>query len=218
MDHKWNVSPKEAIEIQKKLQSKVKLQPLKKQFQYIAGADVSLNLFSKTLYAGIVVFSYPGLNIVDQAFVKIETSFPYIPGLLSFREIPGLVQCFNKLRIKPDMIVADGQGIAHPRRLGVASHLGVLLDIPTIGCAKSVLVGKYDKTNRPVANLLDKGEVIGAAVYTKKNCKPVIVSPGNKITLEESIEIIQKTVKGYRLPEVTRQAHIMVNLFRKGEF
>jgi len=214
--HPWNVTPKEAIEIQKKLRDAVKIEPLLKTPRYIAGADVSLNMFSKTLYAGIVVFSYPDLEIVDRAFVKTETQFPYIPGLLSFREIPGLIQCFEKLTQKPDLMVVDGQGIAHPRRLGIASHVGVLLNIPTIGCAKSLLVGEFDSSVKPISPVVDpkNKEIIGAALFTKKNCKPVIISPGHLITLEESLAIVQKTLRGYRLPEVTRQAHNLVNEFR----
>lgn len=217
MDQKWNLTPKQAIELQKKLRSEVKIQPLGKDIQYIAGADVSLNLFSKTLYAGMIVFSYPDLKIVEHSLVKTETAFPYIPGLLSFRELPGLILCYQKLKIKPDLVMVDGQGIAHPRRLGIASHLGVLLHMSTIGCAKSLLMGTFDKDVRPIGYIYDGDEVIGAAVYTKKNCKPLIISPGHNITLEQSVRIVRETVRGYRLPEITRQTHELVNLFRKGE-
>jgi deoxyribonuclease V len=225
--HPWDVTPKEAIEIQKAMRGKVTLSPLKEKIKLIAGADVSMNLYSKTVFAGFVVLSYPDLVVVDHAVVKDHTDFPYIPGLLSFREIPSLLKAWEKLKTKPDLIVVDGVGIAHPRRLGIASHLGVVLDMPTIGCAKSVLTGIFkapkDKAGS-VSYLYDPGtkkssmkdkEIIGAALRTKDNVKPVFISPGNKITLEESIDIIRKTVRRHRLPEATRLAHETVNHYRR---
>lgn len=214
--HEWNISPKEAIETQKILQKEVVLEPLKVNVTHIASADVSHSLFSKTLYTGVIVFTYPELIQVDYALVKMETTFPYIPGLLSFREAPGIVECFAKLKVKPDVLVVDGQGIAHPRRLGIASHVGIILDIPTVGCAKNILLGIFDR-NLPIAPIYDKDEIIGTALITKKNCKPIIISPGHKITLSESVEIIQSTLKGYRLPEIIRKVHELVNKFRIGE-
>lgn len=232
--HSWDVSPKEAIEIQKKLRDQVKITPFSdlKGIRYIAGADVSMEFHSDIVHAGFVVLAYPTLEIVAHAVIKDVAKFPYIPGLLSFREIPSLLKAWEKLKKEspksiPDIIVVDGIGIAHPRRLGIASHLGVILDIPTIGCAKNVLTGVYDEPEAKPGSfsyLHDKfndNEVIGAALRTKmigsKPVKPVFISPGNKINLEDSLEFIKSCVRSHRLPEPTRQAHEMVNRYRKGE-
>src|SRR6185437_157043 len=139
----WDVTPKEAIALQKELRERITLVPLKKKPKLIGGCDVSMNMFAKDGYAGFVVLDAETLRMVDHAVVAKEIPFPYIPGLLSFREIPMLLDAWQKLKTKPDVLVADGVGIAHPRRLGIATHLGLVLNIPTIGCAKSVLIGKY---------------------------------------------------------------------------
>ncbi|MBX4189384.1 deoxyribonuclease V [Candidatus Parcubacteria bacterium] len=216
---RWDVSPKEAIEIQKELREEVVLAPLKKKIKTIGGADVSLNLYGKDLYAGIIVLSYPALELIEEATVKVETKFPYIPGLLSFREIPGLLKCWEKLSIKPDVLIVDGQGIAHPRRLGLATHFGVLAHVPTIGCAKSVLYGKFvEPTAVGQANeIIDPktGEVIGVALKSKERSNPLIISPGHLVTVADSVEIVKGTLRGYRLPEPTRRAHLLVNAFRQ---
>ncbi len=220
--HRWNVQPKEAIIIQQKLRKQVVIKKLNKTPVFIAGADVILNLYSTTVHAGFVVMEYPSLTIVDHVSITDETIFPYIPGLLSFREIPSLLKAWEKLKIKPDIIIVDGVGIAHPRRLGIASHLGVLLDIPTIGCAKSVLTGIYNEPPLEAGTFTylhdpKTHETIGAAVRTKNKVKPVFISPGHKITLEESIRIILASTRKYRLPEPTRMAHNVMNNYRKGE-
>ncbi|MBX4198998.1 endonuclease V [Candidatus Parcubacteria bacterium] len=201
------------IELQKKLAKEVRIEPLKGEVRLVAGVDVSMERFGNTLYAGIIVLSYPELRVVEEVVAKSETDFPYIPGLLSFREIPALLECVKKLSYKPDVYIVDGQGIAHPRRLGIATHLGLILGTPTIGCAKSVLYGR-----RSGDNLVDPktGEVIGRVLSTKKGSNPLIVSPGHLITLEESVEIVRSALKGYKLPEPTRRAHLLVNAFRKG--
>lgn len=219
---KWDVSPREAIEIQKSLRDQVKIVPLEKEIKTIGGADVSLNRFSSTLYAGIIVLSYPELETIEYKTIKIETTFPYIPGLLSFREIPGLLKVWESLTVKPDIVMVDGQGIAHPRRLGIATHFGILADVPTIGCAKSVLTGIFDMpANEPgsIEKIYDKTthEVIGTALRSKKNSNPLIISPGHRVSVDQAHDIVQKTLRGYRLPEPTRQAHLLVNRFRKGE-
>ncbi len=222
--HSWNVTPKEAIEIQKELRDKVRITPLDKEIKTIAGADVSLNMFSTTIYAGIIVLSYPELKPIAHAVVQSETKFPYIPGLLSFREIPALLQCFDKLKSKgviPDVVMVDGQGIAHPRRLGIAAHLGALLNIPTLGCAKSVLYGKFDmpKEAGDQSQITDPktGEVIGAALKSKARCNPLIISPGHMMSESDALRITKQSLRGYRLPEPTRFAHELVNKFRTGE-
>jgi deoxyribonuclease V len=222
----FNVSPKEAIEIQKKLRQSVLIGSYKdtlgREIKTIGGADVSLNRFSNILYAGIIVLSYPGLEVIEHKTLKVETRFPYIPGLLSFREIPGLLQVWELLEQKPDVLIVDGQGIAHPRQLGIASHFGISINIPTIGCAKSLLTGFFDLLPEEAGSesyIYENAthEVIGMAYRSKKNSNPLIVSPGHLITVPESMTVIKNCLRGYRLPEPTRQAHLLVNRFRKGE-
>ncbi|MES2409330.1 MAG: deoxyribonuclease V [Patescibacteria group bacterium] len=216
----WKLTPKEAIELQKKMRGDVKIVPLKKTPRTISGADVSMSLFAKDGYAGFVTLSYPSLEIIDESIVKQPIEFPYIPGLLSFREIPMLLIAWEKLKTKPDVLIVDGIGIAHPRRLGIASHLGVILGIPTVGCAKSVLTGVYDEPEDVPGSVSylydkwDKKEIIGAALRTKKGVKPVFISPGHLITLEESIKLLKSCVHKHRLPEPTRFAHLAVNRYR----
>ncbi len=220
--HNFKLAPKEAIELQKSLKDSVRLTPLKQEVQTIGGVDVSLNRFGKIAWAGIIVLSLPELKVIEESVVEAPIEFPYIPGLLSFREIPALLRAYEKLSTQPDLLMVDGQGIAHPRRLGIASHLGLVIDKPTIGAAKSLLTGAYDEPAPDAGGcsyIKDRktGEVIGAAVRTKNKVKPMIISPGHLITLEESIELVMKTIRGYRLPEPTRQAHELVNKARRGE-
>jgi deoxyribonuclease V len=222
MDHPWNLTPKEAIALQKELRDKVVLSPLRpKKIRHIAGCDVSMNLYSKTIFAGFVVLTYPDLEIVDHAVVKEETDFPYIPGLLSFREIPALLHAWEKLSVISDVICVDGVGIAHPRRLGIASHLGLILDKPTIGVAKSVLTGIYEEPGieagamSPLVDKHNNEEVLGVALRTKRKVKPMFISPGHKITTAEAIEIVLACVRKHRMPESTRQAHEITNQYRR---
>ncbi|HWH07393.1 MAG TPA: deoxyribonuclease V [Candidatus Paceibacterota bacterium] len=217
MRHEWNISPKEAIALQKELSDQVSLVPCLKPIETIGGADVSMNRFAKEGFAGFVTLTYPELTLIDHAVTKAAIPFPYIPGLLSFREIPMLLRAWEKLATKPDVLVVDGIGIAHPRRFGIASHLGVLLDIPTIGCAKNVLVGTYEEPPEEpgsYSNLIHKGEVVGAALRTKVRVKPVFVSPGHLITIPEAVALAASCVRRHRLPEPTRLAHNTVNEFR----
>jgi deoxyribonuclease V len=217
--YSWNVTPKEAIALQKELREDITLVPLDKKPKLIGGCDVSMNMFTKDGYAGFVVLDAKTLKMVDHLVVKAKIPFPYIPGLLSFREIPMLLEAWKKLKQKPDVVVVDGVGIAHPRRLGIATHLGLVLHIPTIGCAKSVLVGEYTEPAQEfgaVSYMRDPKtkEVIGAALCTKPGVKPVFISPGNLITLEESVELVKSCVIKHRLPEPTRLAHNTVNEYR----
>jgi len=219
--HKWNVSPAEAIDIQKDLRKRIVVshQPSAfKNVRYIAGADISCNRLSPLGYAVVVVMRFPDLEIVEEKWVKGEVTFPYIPGLLAFREAPILLKAFEKLTIEPALIIFDGQGIAHPRGMGIASHLGIILNKPTIGCAKSKLFGTYKEPGENKGDfsyLYDNREnVIGAVVRTKSNTKPVFVSIGHKIDLQTSIKVIQQCTKNYRIPEPIRLAHNLVNRLR----
>jgi deoxyribonuclease V len=216
MKHRWDLMPKEAVALQRELASLVRIEPLGFQPLTIGGCDVSMNRFASEGYAGFVTLSYPDLDVLETSTVKAAIPFPYVPGLLSFREIPMLMAAWKILRQKPDVLMVDGIGIAHPRRIGIASHLGVLLDIPTLGCAKSVLTGTYEMPGREagsVSALTDSrtGEAIGAAVRTKDGVNPVFVSPGHRMTIEEGVRLVLETTRGYRLPEPTRQAHMAVN-------
>jgi deoxyribonuclease V len=218
--HEWTMTPREAVELQKSLRERVRLAPLKRPVETIAGADISFNKFSETIYAGIVVLSLPTLEVVEEVCIVSETRFPYVPGLLSFRESPAVLEAWEKLRTEPDAVMFDGQGIAHPRRVGIASHVGLLINRPTLGCAKSVLVGKYEEPPQERgawSELIDKGETVGAALRTKTKVQPIFVSPGHLIDLEGAIRLTLKCDGGYRQPEPTRRAHHLVNALRRGE-
>ncbi len=215
-----DLTPSQAVALQKELREKVLLHPPTKPIRTVAGADISFDKYSPTLFAGIVVLSLSNLETIEEAGAQAETKFPYIPGLLSFREIPPLLKVWQKLKNKPDVLICDGHGIAHPRRLGIASHLGLLLDVPTLGCGKSVLVGKYDEPALERGSwspMIHKDEVVGAALRTKNRVKPVYISPGHRMDLETAIEIALACDGGYRLPEPTRRAHLLVNRLRRGE-
>ena len=198
--HSWDVSPKEAVIIQRELTSKIKLSPFEKTIHYVAGADISYDRNHNILFSAVLIFEYSLLNIVEIQNHISKPNFPYVPGLLSFRELPPLIECFNKLKIIPDIILCDGQGYAHPRRFGLASHLGLLLDCPALGCAKSRLTGtgKDPGVSRGNAEeLIDNEELIGYIVRTKDNVKPLYVSPGHMITAEDSVQIVLGCHKGY---------------------
>lgn len=218
--HPWDVTPEEAVKIQKALARLVVKDGKPDRLRYIVGIDVSMNRFDRFGYAAVVVFSYPELEVVEVASSKREITFPYIPGLLSFRETPIIAEALEKLKTEPDVIFLDGQGIAHPRRFGIASHIGVLLDKPTIGVAKTRLVGEYEEPPSEKgawSPLKDKGEVIGAVLRTKNRVKPVFVSTGHRISLEEAVKLTLSVARGYRIPEPTRIAHITVNRIRRDE-
>lgn len=215
--HSWDLTPSEAITVQQELRSLVRIQPLACEVNTIAGADISFNKFSEVIYSGIVVLSLPDLQIIESVGIRSTSKFPYVPGLLSFREAPSLLEVWEQLETKPDVLMLDGQGIAHPRRLGIASHIGVLLDWPTIGCAKSILVGRHGELApeaRSRAPLVDRGEQIGVALRTKKNVAPVYVSPGHLIDMDSAVDLVLQSVTKYRQPEPTRQAHLLVNRIR----
>lgn len=218
--HDWPETPREAVELQKRLREEVRTAPLAREVRTIAGADISFNKFEPTVYAGIVVLNLPELEVVEEVGVVSETRFPYVPGLLSFRETPSVLEAWSQLKTEPDALMLDGQGLAHPRRVGIACHVGLLIERPTLGCAKSVLVGNYEEpaTERGSwTELVHKGEVVGAALRTKRNVQPIFVSPGHLIDLEGTIDLTLQSDGGYRQPEPTRRAHLLVNALRRGE-
>jgi deoxyribonuclease V len=222
MDMAWDVTIAEATEIQKRLRGEVRLTPLAREPQTIAGADISYNRYSDDFFACVVLLSLPQLEVIEVARARGIATFPYRAGYLSFREIPTLLKAFEKLSRRPDVIMCDGQGIAHPRRVGIAAHIGLTLGLPAFGCAKSLLYGMGEEP-APEAGATaplyarDGEEVIGAFVRTKARTKPVIISPGHLITLDESVRLTLATARGYRIPEPTRRAHELVNAFRRGE-
>ncbi len=219
--HPWNVTYKEAVKIQKELKDKVILKKIDIRIKYVAGLDVSYARGSNIMWAGVVVLDFPSLGKTEERWSQKKVSFPYIPGLLSFREIPALIDALRKMEIEPDLIFCDGQGIAHPRGLGLASHLGILLKKPTIGCAKSPLVGTYNQVGEHKGNytyLIYQNKVIGAVVRTRSKVKPIFISPGYGIVLNDCVKFVLKSCSTYRIPEPTRQAHLLVNSIRSGKF
>jgi len=215
-----NITIQQATQLQRQMSGKISLQYTGGGIATIAGADISLNMFSSIIYAGIVVLDYSSLQPLAYSLIKSGTSFPYVPGYLAFREVPALMQALEQMPLHPDVIMADGQGIAHPRRVGIATHLGLLSGIPTLGCAKKILFGKWqepDQLKGSYTPITDKEEVIGYALRTKNKVKPVFISPGNNMSLEKSLEIALHCTGTYRIPEPTRRAHDFVNLFRTGQ-
>lgn len=216
--HRFDLSPKEARELQNVLRHEVSLTPLARTPQIIAGADVSMNRFAREGFAGFVTLTFPGLETVSESVVEELIPFPYVPGLLSFREIPMLLSAWQHLSPKPDLLFVDGLGVAHPRRLGIASHLGLVLDVPTVGIAKSILIGTHDPLPQDagsVTPLMDDDELIGYVLRTKAGVRPIIVSAGHRITHEEALLLARQTVLRHRIPEPTRQAHEAVNRVRR---
>ena len=206
--HSWDVSPEEARNIQNRLRQLVIHTDELADVQTVAGVDIGIkeNLAS----ASVVVLDFPGLEPIDGATVESPVGFPYIPGLLSFRETPPLLKAFDQLKTEPDLLIADGQGLAHPRRFGLACHLGLILDTPAIGCAKSRLCGKHKEPDSQKGSheyLWDKGGVIGAAVRTRHDTSVVYVSTGHRISLDSAIGLTLRCCKTFRLPETTRYAH-----------
>jgi deoxyribonuclease V len=217
--HPWNVAYQEAVSIQNDLKKELILHDGSNigPVNVIAGADISYSRGSDLFFAAVVLLSYPDMEPIATAHAVARVSFPYIPGLLSFREGPVLLKAFENLQQAPDLVIFDGQGIAHPRGVGLAAHLGMFLDIPAIGCAKSRLCGEHGEPGPYPGDheyLLYQGQVIGTVLRTKARVRPVFVSPGHLISLERAREVTLKCCRGYRLPEPTRQAHLAVNRLR----
>lgn len=208
--HSWELTLDEATAIQEKLQSEVVTQDqFQEPIKHVAGVDMGFEEDGKISRAAVAVLSFPDLELRDTSIVRRPTAFPYIPGFLSFREIPALLDALEKITITPDIIFCDGQGIAHPRRFGIACHLGLFVDLPTVGVAKSLFVGKHEELPQPRGSwqpLIHKDETVGAVLRTRNGVKPVYVSVGHRISLTTAIDYVLRCTPKYRLPETTRIA------------
>ena len=210
-DPSMSYSPAEAIQLQQELRSQVRIEHLdERNIHLIGGVDVGFQGGGTLARAAVVILEYPSLRRAGQAVAEVQATFPYIPGLLAFREIPAILAALEQLDGLPDVFMVDGQGLAHPRRIGIACHLGVVIDRPSLGCAKSLLVGKFGalpETAGSVSDLLDRGEVVGRVVRTRQGVKPVFVSVGHRIDLDGAVRLVMACTTRYRLPEPTRLAH-----------
>jgi deoxyribonuclease V len=208
-EHSWDVSPDEAQQIQERLAPEVTESPLPDDVETVAGIDVSIR--DDTAQAAVAVLKLPDLELVDWAIHRTEVPFPYVPGLLSFRETPPVLPALEQLSVTPDVMMTDSHGRAHPRRFGFACHLGVLLDHPTLGVAKSILVGDPADTLDPKKGhhvpLVDEGETIGAVLRTRTDVNPIYVSVGHRLTLDDAVSLTLDCSPRYKIPEPTRQAH-----------
>lgn len=208
--HDWNLTPEAAVALQQSLRQKVITVDQLSAVQTVAGIDVGFEDEGATTRAAVAILSFPDLQLVDRVVARLPTTFPYVPGLLSFREVPAVLKALEKLKQLPDLLLCDGQGTAHPRRLGIACHIGLLTNQPAIGVGKSLLVGTYrDVPDEKGAwtPLIHKGETIGAVLRTRVGTKPLFISPGHRISLETAIDYVMRCTTKYRLPETTRQAH-----------
>ena len=209
-DHPWDVTPKEAMIIQDGLRKAVVAEDELGPVRTVAGVDIGFAEKNAITRAAVAVLSFPEMELVDQAIVQRPTTFPYVPGLLSFREAPAALEALGKLSVRPDLLLCDGQGTAHPRRFGLACHIGLLSDLPTIGVAKSRLVGEHEPVDQERGSrqpLMQDGEVIGMVLRTRTSVKPLYVSVGHRISLETAVDYVLRSAPRYRLPETTRQAH-----------
>lgn len=218
--HEWNVTAADAIAIQRQLANQLIDRPIEiDKIKYIAGVDVSVKPDANGIaqsQAAIVILDYPALTVVETALAQIPTPFPYIPGLLTFREAPAILLALEKLTITPDVFIFDGMGRIHPRRIGIAAHMGLWLDKPTIGCGKTFFLGQYtepDQARGAWSPLTDKGQLIGAVLRTRPNVKPVYISAGHLADLPSSLELVLNCTTKYRLPDPIRAAHNAAGVF-----
>lgn len=220
LEHYKTIKPAEAKRIQKELSKQISLQPLQDEPELLAGADISFDFGSDVMHAAIIVLKLPELQPVARSLASDETPFPYIPGLLAFREMPVLLKAWNQLRLKPDVLILDGHGLAHPRRMGIATHFGIEVDHPTIGCAKNILTGSHDELGLQkgqTADLMDEGEKVGLALRSRTGVNPIYVSPGYLCSFHDAHAIVMKALSKFKQPRTTRLAHHWANKLRKGE-
>lgn len=216
--HSWDLDYDQARALQESLAGRVDRTSVLGPWRTVAAADVSYNKFDPRLYAAVVVADATTGEVLERVGVASEARFPYIPGLLSFRESPAVLDAFRRLTVRPDVVICDGQGYAHPRRMGLACHLGLWLDVPTVGCAKSRFIGTHDEPGPRRGDrspLLDDGETIGAVVRTRDRVSPVFVSVGHRCDLDGAVAAVLACATKYRLPDVSRLAHGYVNDLRR---
>lgn len=217
--HRWDLTPKQAVALQRELRERLDPRPPEGlKVERVAGADISMSRGDVWAYGGIVVLDAGTLAPVARSSAAVRLTFPYVPGLLSFRELPVLSEAWTRLEVRPDVLIFDGQGIAHPRRFGLACHGGMLFGVPSIGCAKSLLVGRHGPLGEErgsVADIIHDGEVVGRAVRTRRGVLPVYVSPGHMMDLPTAVELVLRMTSRYREPETTRHAHRLVNEVRR---
>ena len=208
--HSWNVSVEEAIHIQEALKARIILKNTFSEVRSVGGGDVAYSKKGNLVLGAMVVLSFPEMELLDTATAKGKVSFPYIPGLFSFREGPILIKAFQKLKLKPEVMIYDGQGVAHPRGMGLASHMGLWLDLPSIGCAKAPLLPEFISPG-PLRGSFEwirrEGKKVGVVLRTKENVKPLFISPGHRIDFPTSNRLILQSCKGFRFPEPLRKAH-----------
>ena len=218
--HDWDVSPAQARRIQEELSGELVLEGEFGTPRTIAGADVAFDKPGKTAFAAVGVYEFPSLDRIDTATALAPLTFPYVPGLLTFREGPVLLAALERLETNPDIIMFDGQGIAHPRRFGLAAHMGLLLDVRTVGCAKSRLMGEFEEPGVAAGSrseLREGNDVIGTVLRTRDGVRPVFVSPGHRMGIEGSVEAVQACLDGLRIPKPTRDADALVGKLKRGE-
>ncbi|WP_426749507.1 deoxyribonuclease V [Myxococcus sp. Y35] len=219
--NRWDVTPSEAVALQRQLREQIVLRPPPGlRVERIAGADISTEKGKDTGFGGFVVLDVATLAPVAQSGAAVTLHFPYVPGLLSFRELPILAAAWERLTVRPDVVIFDGQGTAHPRRIGIACHGGLLFGIPSIGCAKSLLVGTHGplgEARGSTSPIMHRGEVVGMAVRTRKGVQPVYVSPGHLMDLPTAVELVLRVSPKFREPETTRHAHRLVNALRRAD-
>ncbi len=205
----WNLTPREAMRLQEQLGERVVLEDRFEGIRFVAGADLAFDPKTDLAFASVIVYRFPELAEVERRSARKKLRFPYVPGLLSFRESPVLLAAFTRLRTEPDLILIDGHGRAHPRLFGIACHLGLLLDKPTIGCAKSLLVGESEEPGRRAGStspLTFKGQRVGTALRTRDDVKPIFVTPGHRVSLETAVKLVRQCLDGTRIPKPTREA------------
>jgi len=215
---RWDLTPREAIRLQESLRERVELQDRFGEIRFVAGADVAFDPETEVAFAGVIVYRFPGLEEVERRMARRQLRFPYVPGLLSFRESPVLLAAFARLRTEPDLILIDGQGRAHPRRFGIACHIGILFDKPTIGCAKSRLVGEHQEPGKKAGSttpLMLEGERIGVVLRTRDDVRPIYVTTGHRVSLDSAVGLVKQCVDGFRIPKPTREADHYVRDLRR---
>ncbi len=218
LETRWDFTPREAMRLQESLRQRVELEDRFGDIRYVAGADMAFDPATEVAFGGVIVYRFPSLEEVERRMARRKLRFPYVPGLLSFRECPILLAAFARLKTEPDLILIDGHGLAHPRRFGIACHIGILFDKPTIGCAKSRLVGEHEEPGVRAGSttpLTLDGERLGVVLRTRDRVKPIYVTTGHRVSLASALGLVKQCVDGFRIPKPTREADHYVRDLRR---